>query len=130
MALAVSVTLKRTVSASFSRVTLPASTMPPTRKALSLGTSLAATCVGVKKNTRFDWKAFSTRKAASPRAASPAAIHAARLVLGFKVALLVDAGERPAAAGQQPAELDDDGRGGRGVGHEQEVAMAHESRGK
>src|SRR5688500_18862593 len=105
MVLAVSVTLKRTVSASFSRTTLPASTSPPTRKARSRGTSLAATWVGVKKNTRFDWKAFSTSAAAMPSVARPATIQAARLVLGFKVALLLDAAHGATPADGEPCEL-------------------------
>ena len=44
------------------------------RNARPCGASFAATCVGVKKNTRFDWNAFSTSAAATPSTASPATI--------------------------------------------------------
>src|SRR5207249_2181314 len=47
------------------------------------GASLAATCEGVKKNTRFFWKALSTSAAAMPSAATPTAIAVMRLCLGF-----------------------------------------------
>src|SRR5258706_9363228 len=94
MVFAVSVTLKRTVSASFSRTMLPASTSPPMRNARSRGASLEATWLGVKKNTRFDWNALSTSADAMPSAASPLTIQTARLVLGFKVSFLFDGRER------------------------------------
>src|SRR5688572_25064132 len=123
--LAVSVTLKRTVSASLSRSTLPASTSPPMRNGRSFGASFAATCVGVKKNTRFDWNAFSTSAVATPRPATPAAIHNALLVLGFKVLLLLDSPQR---AGTSQAQRDQlrgyrDRRGA--VRHPDEVIVAH-----
>ena len=51
--LAVSVTTKRTLTPSASRLTLPFSTSPPMRKLLLTGASFAATWLGVKKNTRF-----------------------------------------------------------------------------
>src|SRR5687768_5730588 len=105
MVFAVSVTRKRTVSASLSRTTLPASTSPPTRKARSLGASFEATCVGVKKNTRFDWNAFSTNAVATPSPATPATIHIARLVLGFKLSLLFDQTQGAAAAQAQRQQL-------------------------
>src|SRR5215212_7957909 len=123
MVFAVSVTLKRTVSASFSRTTLPSSTSPPMRKARSRGASLEATCVGVKKNTRFDWKAFSTSVAATPRPARPATIHNARLVRGFKFPLLFDPGEGPGAAQPQHQHLHDDRRGARAVRHPEVESM-------
>src|SRR6185436_20859603 len=119
MVFAVSVTLKRTVSASFSRTTLPPSTSPPMRNGRSRGASLAATWVGVRKNTRLDWNAFSTSAAASPRAPTPDTIHTARLVLGFKVALLVDAAQRACARELQADQLRHDGDGGGRVGHGQ-----------
>ncbi len=83
MVFAVSVTRKCTVRPSFSRFKLPASTMPPMRKALPRGASLASTWLGLKKNTRLLWKAFSTSAAAMPSAARPAAMIATRLCLGF-----------------------------------------------
>src|SRR4051812_391482 len=125
MVFAVSVTRKRTVSASLSRATLPASTSPPMRKGRFCGASWAATCVGVKKNTRFDWKAFSTSAVATPSAATPPAIHNARLVLGFKFALLFDAAQRAGAAHPQRDDLGHDRHGRRAVAHRQEVAVAH-----
>src|SRR5512134_3718973 len=57
--------------------------MPPMRKVRPCGASLAATCEGVKKNTRFFWNADSTSAAAMPSAATPTAIAASRLCLGF-----------------------------------------------
>src|SRR5262249_9795646 len=59
------------------------STSPPTRNARPWGASLAATCDGEKKKTRFDWNALSTNAAATPRATSPAAIQAKRRERGF-----------------------------------------------
>src|SRR3982751_3576053 len=115
MVFAVSVTRKRTVRPSLSRATLPSSTRPPMRKERSCGASWAATCVGVKKNTRFDWNAFSTSVAAMPRPASPAAIQRARLVLGFKAALLLDEPTRPDAAGAQRDHFRREGERGRAV---------------
>src|SRR3970282_29649 len=81
MVFAVSVTTKCTSTPS--RFTLPASTMPPMRKVRPCGASLAATCDGVKKNTRFFSNAASTSAAAMPSAATPSAIAARRLCLGF-----------------------------------------------
>ena len=51
------------------------------------GASLDTTWLGVKKNTMFDWKAFSTSAAATPRAASPETIH--NILMEAKEALLV-----------------------------------------
>ena len=65
------------------RFTLPACTMPPMRKVRPTGASLAATCVGVKKNTRLRLNAVSTSAVATPSAATPSAIQAMRLCLGF-----------------------------------------------
>src|SRR5260221_4616738 len=101
----VSVTLKRTVSASLSRTTLPASTRPPMRKARSRGASWAATWLGVKKKTRLELNAFSTRAAAAPSADSPATIQTARLVLGFKFTFLLDEAHGARAACREPREL-------------------------
>src|SRR3990170_212848 len=81
MFFAVSVTTKRTSTPS--RFTLPGSTMPPMRKVRPCGASLAATCEGVKKNTRFCSNAVSTSAVAAPSATTPRAMAAARLCLGF-----------------------------------------------
>src|SRR5687767_12998023 len=81
MVFAVSVTTKRTSTPS--RLTLPFSTMPPMRKVLPSGASCAATCEGVKKNTRFSWNAISTSAVAAPSAASPPTMARSRLCLGF-----------------------------------------------
>src|SRR5687768_9712571 len=124
--LAVSVTLKRTVSASLSRCTLPASTSPPMRNGRSFGASFAATCVGVKKNTKFDWNAFSTSAVATPRPATPAAIHSALLVLGFKVLLLLDPSQRPGTSQAQREQLGGHRDGGGAVRHPDEVIVAHD----
>src|SRR5437773_7708945 len=126
MVRAVSVTRKRTVRASFSRTTLPASTRPPMRKARSRGASLDATWLGVKKNTRFDWNAFSTSVAAMPSAASPETIHNALLVLGFNVPLLLDTAQRPRAARPQRHDLDHERKGRGAIGHPDiESGVAH-----
>src|SRR5690242_11960410 len=61
--------------------------MPPMRKVRPTGASFAATCEGVKKNTRFLLKAESTSAAATPSAATPSAIQASRLCLGFTFSL-------------------------------------------
>src|SRR5688500_3545404 len=81
MVFAVSVTTKRTSTPS--RLTLPFSTMPPIRKVLPCGASFAATCEGVKKNTRFCRNAVSTSAVAAPSTARPPTIAIRRLVLGF-----------------------------------------------
>src|SRR2546425_8713629 len=81
MLFAVSVTVNSTLTPS--RFRLPGTTMPPMRKVRPCGASLAATCEGVKKNTRFFWKAASTSTAAIPSAATPTAIAVTRLCLGF-----------------------------------------------
>src|SRR5262245_33416760 len=83
MLFAVSVTTNSTVRPSPRRFRLPACTMPPTRNARSFGASPAATCDGLKKNTRFDWKALSTSAAATASAATPATMIARRLCRGF-----------------------------------------------
>src|SRR5438552_2163248 len=57
--------------------------MPPMRNVRPTGASLAATCDGVKKNTRFLLNAVRTSAVAMPSAATPSAIHAMRLCLGF-----------------------------------------------
>src|SRR5438552_699697 len=61
--------------------------MPPMRKVRPTGASFAATCEGVKKNTRFRLNAISTRVVATPSATTPSAIHAMRLCLGFTLSL-------------------------------------------
>src|SRR3954463_14815040 len=76
--------MKRTSTPS--RFTLPTCTMPPMRNVRPTGASFAATCEGVKKNTRFLLNAVSTSAVAMPSAATPAAIHAIRLCLGFTFA--------------------------------------------
>src|SRR5436190_132200 len=81
MVFAVSVTTKRTSTPS--RFRLPGTTMPPMRNVRPTGASFAATCEGVKKNTRFLLNAVSTSAVAMPSAATPAAIQAIRLCLGF-----------------------------------------------
>src|SRR6185503_14479181 len=83
MVFAVSVTTKRTSTPS--RFTLPFSTMPPMRNRRPFGASFAATCVGVKKNTRFSSNALSTSAVATPSTARPPRIAIRRLVLGFTV---------------------------------------------
>src|SRR6266850_2428790 len=74
MVFAVSVTTKRTSTPS--RLMLPGTTMPPMRKVRPTGASFAATCDGVKKNTRFLLNAVRT-----------SAVQAMRLCLGFTLAL-------------------------------------------
>src|SRR5262245_49475461 len=81
MLFAVSVTTKRTSTPS--RLRLPFSTMPPMRKVRPCGALLAATSVGVKKNTRFSWNATSTSAVTTPSAASPPTMAAMRLWRGF-----------------------------------------------
>src|SRR5512145_509651 len=88
MSLAVSVTTNSTVSPSGRRLTLPACTMPPSRKLRPWGASPATTWLGLKKNTRLDWNALSTRAATSPRPATPPAMMASFLCLGFMLVLL------------------------------------------
>src|SRR5438105_13160000 len=85
MVFAVSVTTKRTSTPS--RLRLPGTTMPPMRNIRPVGASCAATCEGVKKNTRFWLNAVSTKALATPSATTPSAIHAMRLCLGFTLAL-------------------------------------------
>src|SRR4051812_16312188 len=87
MVFAVSVTTNCTVTPSGWRLTLPFSTMPPILKVRPCGASFAATCDGVKKNTRFSWNALSTSAATVPRAARPARMIAIRLCLGFTASL-------------------------------------------
>src|SRR5258705_10976852 len=82
---AVSVTTKRTSTPD--RFRLPGTTMPPMRNVRPTGASFAATCEGVKKNTRFWLNAVRTSAVAMPSAATPAAIHAIRLCLGFTLPL-------------------------------------------
>src|SRR3954465_12118780 len=77
--------MKRTSTPS--RFTLPPCTIPPMRNVRPTGASLAATCDGVKKNTRFLLNAVRTSAGAMPSAATPAAIHAIRLCLGFTLPL-------------------------------------------
>jgi hypothetical protein len=57
--------------------------MPPMRKVRPCGALLAATSVGVKKNTRFSWNACSTSAVTAPSAATPMTMAAMRLCLGF-----------------------------------------------
>src|SRR5690349_2247847 len=96
------------------------------RKARSFGASCEATCVGVKKNTRLDWNAFITSATATPNAATPAAIHNARLVLGFKLTLLVHQSARPRAADPQRNQFEHQSERGRPVRHpEVELRIPH-----
>src|SRR5688500_14860391 len=99
--------------------------MPQMRNCRSYGASFAATCVGVKKNTRFCWNAFSTSAVATPRPATPAAIHNALLVLGFKVSLLFDPAQGPCAPDAQGYQLGGERDGGRAVRHPDEIFVAH-----
>src|SRR5258706_6345677 len=85
MDLAVAVTTKCTSTPW--RFRLPGTTMPPMRKVRPTGASLAATCDGVKKNTRFLLNAVRTSAVATPSATTPSAIHATRLCLGFTLPL-------------------------------------------
>src|ERR687884_94988 len=85
MFFAVSVTTKRTATPS--RFTLPGTTMPPMRNVRPTGASCAATCEGVKKNTRFLLNAVRTSAVATPSATMPRPIQAKRLCLGFTLAL-------------------------------------------
>src|SRR5437764_5855394 len=85
MVFAVSVTAKRTSTPS--RFRLPGTTMPPMRNVRPSGASFAATCEGVKKNTRFLLNALRTSAVAMPSAATPSAIQAMRLCLGFTLSL-------------------------------------------
>src|SRR5918995_6850670 len=57
--------------------------MPPMRNKRPCGASFAATCDGVKKNTRLSWNAVSTSAVAAPSAARPPTIASRRLCLGF-----------------------------------------------
>src|SRR6266850_196377 len=93
MLFAVSVTVNSTLTPS--RFKLPGTTMPPMRKVRPCGASFAATCEGVKKNTRFFWKAASTSAAAMPSAATPTAIAVMRLCLGFTCDYGLAAGPSP-----------------------------------
>src|SRR5437763_3815500 len=102
MVFAVSVTTKRTATPS--RLRLPGTTMPPMRNVRPVGASCAATCEGVKKNTRFWLNAVSTKAVATPSAATPSAIHAMRLCLGFTLAL------------EQKKNLDGERRGRHAIG--------------
>src|SRR5689334_19983805 len=85
MFFAVSVTTKLTSTPS--RFRLPGTTMPPMRNVRPTGASCAATCEGVKKNTRFLLKAVRTSAVATPMAKRPSAIQARRLCLGFTFSL-------------------------------------------
>src|SRR3982750_998299 len=82
---AVSVTAKRTSTPS--RFRLPGTTMPPILNVRPSGASFAATCDGVKKNTRFLLNALRTSAVAMPSAATPSAIQTMRLCLGFTLTL-------------------------------------------
>src|SRR5678810_282517 len=75
----------------------------------------------------FDWNAFSTSAVATPSAATPATIHIARLVLGFKVSLLLDHALRARPAREQDRQLQRhrDRRGA--VRHPQVVLVVHSS---
>src|SRR5258708_379799 len=127
MARAVSVTLKRTVSASLPRTTLPASTRPPTRNARSRGAFCSATSVGVRKNTMFERKAFNTRAVATPRPAMPATIHSARLVLGFKLSFLLDQAPCARAPRREQRDLQRERERRGAVRHPQIETVAHRS---
>ena len=79
------------------RIRLPASTRPPMRNGRPCGASFATTCDGVKKNTRFDWNAFSTSATATPSTTTPAPIQAKRRWRAF-IARASVARARPARA--------------------------------
>src|SRR5215510_12107397 len=115
MVFAVSVTAKRTSTPS--RLTLPGSTMPPMRKVRPSGASFAATCVGLKKNTRFFWNAVSTSAATMPSATRPPPIAASFLCLGFTLSL------------QQKNDLQHQAEHGHAIGSPDEVhvILAHPS---
>src|SRR3979411_705859 len=86
MLFAVSVTVNSTLTPS--RFKLPGTTMPPMRKVRPCGASFAATCEGVKKNTRFLLNAESTSAAAMPSAARPPTMARVRVCLGCTLVLL------------------------------------------
>src|SRR3982751_6818009 len=73
----------------------------------------------------LDWNAFSTSAVATPSAATPATVHTARLVLGFKVSLLLDHALRARAARQQERDFDRQRDRGRAVRHPQVVLVVH-----
>src|SRR5262247_37269 len=98
---AVSVTTNCTVMPSAWRRTLPASTSPPTRKARSFGASPAATCDGLKKNTRFDRNALRTSAVAIATATTPTAMNARRLCRSF-TSDLARSGAGPLQFGARP----------------------------
>src|SRR5882672_828546 len=98
MLFAVSVTVNSTLTPS--RFKLPGTTMPPMRKVRPCGASFAATCEGVKKNTRFFWKAASTSAAATPSATTPSPIAARRLCLGFTCDYASSKARSPERSGQ------------------------------
>src|SRR5258706_11517877 len=75
----------------------------------------------------FDFIAFSPSAVATPRGASPATIHAARLVLGFKVSLLLDQALRARAPRHQRRDLDGERERGGAVGHPKVETMAAHS---
>src|SRR6185369_12782074 len=123
MVFAVSVTAKRTSTPS--RFKLPATTMPPMRKVLPEGASLAATCEGVKKNTRFFWNAVSTSAVATPRATTPSAIAAMRLCLDFMPSFYLPGRPGAPRTAKKKDHLQRQGHEGHGVGAPDEEAGAH-----
>src|ERR1043165_7813253 len=60
-----------------------------------------------------------------PRPATPARIHRARLVLGFKVFLLFDAGQRPRAPHAQQHDLEDQAQRRGPIAHADVPRVAH-----
>src|SRR5205085_8726195 len=78
--------------------------MPPMRNVRPTGASFAATCDGVKKNTRFLLNAVITSAVAMASATTPSAIQAKRLCLGFTNPL------------SQDQELDREQRHGHAIG--------------
>jgi hypothetical protein len=108
-----------------SRFTLPATTMPPMRKVRPEGASLAATCEGVKKNTRFFWNAVSTKALATPSATRPSAIAAMRLCLGFMASFYLPGRPGAPRTAKKKDHFERQGHEGHGVGTPEEEAVAH-----
>src|SRR6185437_15060024 len=93
-------------------------TRPPMRNGRDAGASFAATCDGVKKNTRFDWNAFSTSATATPRTTTPAPIHRKRRCRwASRLRAHAQRVERALAPRTHRDDLDDDREGGHAVRH-------------
>src|SRR4051812_3020857 len=95
------------------------------RKVRPSGASFAATCVGLKKNTRFFWNAVSTRAVAMPSATTPSAIAAMRLCLGFMPSFYLPGGPGAPRTAEKKPHLQRQDRERHGVGRPDEEAMAH-----